>query len=115
MMMIQPVFEGPKFFLNFFYGFGIFNGRPDLQPVSYNPGVLQQQPDLFVSVPRNLIDPELVEGFIKIFFLIQDGGPGKSSLVDLENQSCKQLVIVLNRKSIFFIMITDVYIARLHL
>src|SRR2546423_10246256 len=115
MMLIQPTLERPKFFLNFFYRLCIFNGGLNLQPVADDAGILQQEPDFFISVPRYLFDRELVKGFIKIFFLIEDGSPGKPGLVDLQHQSCKQFIIVLNWKSIFFVMIQNMNITWIHL
>ena len=113
MMVIQPLPERPVFLLYGFYCFGIFYRGVDLEPVADDAGIGQQAIFLALAITGHFVDVEIVEGPEEIILFLQDGRPGKTGLVDFQDQPGEQVIVILNRKAIFIVMIMDVRIALL--
>ena len=110
-MVIEPLFERAVLFLDSLDLFCIFNRRIDLKPVADDAGVGQQAIFLALAITGYLVDVEVIEGLEEVILFLQNGRPGKTGLVDLEDQSGEQVVVVLYREAVFVIMIMNMNIA----
>src|SRR5690349_20002081 len=114
MMVIEPVLERAELLLYLLYLFGVVDRRVDLEPVADDPRIGQQPLALLVAIPGDLVDIEMVKSLEKIVFLVEDRRPGQSGLVDLEDEAGKQVVIVLDRKAIFVVVIMHMDVLPVH-
>lgn len=114
MMVVKPSFEGAELPLQLLYATGVFDGRLDFEPVADNPCILEQPVDLllFVMGYRSNIEP--VEGLEKVVLFIEDGGPGKTSLIDFQHKPGEELVVIIDGEAIFLIMIVYMYVILIH-
>ena len=100
--------EAAKLFLDDAKRFRILNRGRDLQPVSHDPGVIQEPFDIACAIARNFFRAKVVERFSIIFAFLENGRPAESGLRAFENQKFKQLSIVMDRHAPFLIVIGNV-------
>jgi len=114
MMLVQPVLKRAELFLYFLDGLRILDGGLDLQPVTDDARILQKPVLLLLPVTGHFVDVELIESLEEIVLFVQDGRPGQSGLVDLQYQPRKKLVVVMDGKSIFLVVIMYMHIVFFH-
>ncbi len=92
-LRIQPVFERPVFLLNFQNFAGIVNYSVDFEFVADDAGIRKQTSPVFVLVSGNFLNVKIAECLPEILLLVQNRGPGKTGLVNLQNQSPKEFIV----------------------
>ena len=105
MMCIQPLPEASIFLLQLHHHPCIVHRCLYFQAVADDTGILQQPRLVFFPVSRYPGNLKAMVGPPEMGFLLQDGGPAETSLVDLQDQPAKQLIIVVDGKSIRFIVV----------
>ena len=83
----------------------VFDCRVHLESVADDPGIAQQPRAISRTIPSDSVDVESVIRGAEVFFLLEDGQPGKPGLIDLEDQPLKEQVVVMERKAILGIVI----------
>src|SRR5258708_14601580 len=69
---------------------------------------------LLVSVTGYLVNIEIVKGAEEIILFVEDGRRGKTGVVDLQDEPGEKMIVVVNGKSIFFVVIMHVHIVLFH-
>src|SRR5215212_1831588 len=87
---------------------GIDDRRVDLQAVANDACICQKARDLLLVIVCNFLYFEIIVCFSKVLSFLQDRDPGKSGLVDLEDEPLEQQVIIPEWKAILSIMIDPV-------
>src|SRR5438270_3401272 len=100
MVHLQPVLKTAMFFLQLEDGIGIFDGGIYFQAVPNDARVGQEAGAVSVSIGCYLFNVEVVVGLAEACLFPEDGLPAQSCLVDLEDQSPEQFVIVMYGKAV---------------
>src|SRR5258708_35125908 len=69
---------------------------------------------LLVSVTGYLVNIEIVKGAEEIILFVEDGRPGKTGLVDIQDEPGEKMIVVVNGKSILVVVIMHVHIVLFH-
>lgn len=102
---IQPAFERAVLFSQLEDHLRVEDRRIDLQAIADDACIGQQTSAVLLPIFCDLVNVKAVIGLAEIISFSQDGDPGKSRLVDLEDQPFEQQVIVFEGKSILCVMI----------
>ena len=104
-MVVQPPCKGAVLLPEQQDGFRIFDGGIDLEPVSYNAGILQQPFSVLVGIGGYFGNAEIAVGLPEGCFFFQDGFPAQAGLVDLHKQATEQLIVIMDRKAVMVIVV----------
>src|SRR5262245_5721775 len=104
----QQFREAGPFLHNVEIGFCAGDRAFDLGAVAYDADIVHQRVNLLGVVTRDLLRPEIVEGFAKVVALAQDGDPRQASLESVEDQLFIQRAVVIFRHAPFGVVIGDV-------
>lgn len=104
-IFIQPGFEGTIFFLYLPDFLRINNRCVHFQAVTNDTRVAKQARNILFTILCDFLNIEPMIGFVEILSLPQDRDPGKSRLVDLEDETLEQQIVFLKRKAILRIVI----------
>src|SRR5210317_742914 len=88
----------------------IADGCINLEPISNDPGIVEQPGNLAVTETGHLFRIELRKCLAVCGALVENGGPGQSGLRSLENQEFKLGAIVADRHPPLFVMIGKIQI-----
>lgn len=105
---VQPNFERTKLFFQLQDPLGIDDRRIDFEPVADDAGISQQAGTIRYSVSSDSQYIETIIRMMEVIRFFQDRIPGKTCLVDLQDETFKKPVIALYWKSIPGIMIDPV-------
>jgi hypothetical protein len=99
--------EAVKFPLHLEHRLRIANGRFDLEPVAYNPGVFHQRSNFVRLVPRNSGRIKAAESLSIGFTLSQNRGPTQSSLRAFKDKELKEHAIVVLWNTPLGVVVSD--------
>ena len=105
MMRIQPAFEGTKLLLQCENFLRIDDGSIDLESVADNACIRHQAGAVFVAVLRDRLQAEAVVGLLEIIGLLENGDPRQARLVDFEDETLEEQVVIRQRKSVLGIVV----------
>ena len=108
MMTIQPFAERSMFLLQLKNPLRIDDGRVDLESISDNARIIEQSCHIPLTILCHPGDIETVIGLAKVIGFLQDRNPGKPCLIDLKDKTFKEQVIILQRKSVFGVMVCPI-------
>jgi hypothetical protein len=86
----------------------VLDGGVDLQAVADDAGVGQQPRTLGLAVRRDHVDVEAVPRAPEVLPLLQDREPGQAGLVDLENETLEEAVVVAQRETVLVVVVRPV-------
>lgn len=105
---IEPVTERSMLFLQLQNPLRVDDGRVDLESIPNDAGIVEQTGYIFFTVLCYLGNIELVIRLSEMAGFFQNGDPGQARLIDLQYETFKEQVIILERKAILGIMIGSV-------
>jgi len=98
--------EGAAFGLHGKKRLGIVDRSLYLQPISNNPGILQQALHVFAREPGNNLRVATFECNPKIFSLPENCGPAQSRLHSFQHEEFKNPAVIVQRHAPLFIMVS---------
>src|SRR5215212_8587736 len=105
MIGVEPVTKGTIFLLQLNDLLRIDDSSIDLEPVANDACIIEQTLYIFFPIHCYFGNIKAVICLVEVFGFSQNSDPGKTCLVDLENETFEERVIVLQWKSILRIVI----------
>ncbi|MBV6402804.1 MAG: hypothetical protein CNIPEHKO_03118 [Anaerolineales bacterium] len=104
-MRVEPVFERAEFFLQFANPLCVLDRRVHFQAVADDPRVGEEAGAVFLAKLRHLCNVKSTIGFAEVLRPLQNQNPRKPRLIDLEDQSLEEQVVVIERESVLGVMV----------
>ena len=107
-MRIQPTLERTEFFLQFLNPLGVLNRRVHFQAVADDSRVRKEASAILLAKFCHFRNVESAIGFTEVICPLQNQNPRQPRLIDLENQSFEEQVVVIERESVLGIVVNPV-------